>query len=227
MDNNRLGPRTRVRPPEFAGASLANLNLTSRQASPTAVPGGPRADVPKVWAAPTGAGQGAALTRVTDSNTRGAAAPSSGGTSTGQRRDLHIPGQVIDIMDLPDTRTRMARARTGAPVASRTSPVSSPPPGAVQAVAFEQAASYAHDPSYRWLRGKIEYSRTDRRWKLRYIPIDGNPDRYGGSVALAEGTTLADFAAGDFVEVRGQLRTGSQIDWGYAPVYRVEQIRPL
>jgi len=66
-----------------------------------------------------------------------------------------------------------------------------------------------------------------KRWKLRYIPIDGQADQYGGSVVLGESTLLAEGQEGDFVEVRGRLLTGEEGHWGYAPVYQVAQLRPL
>lgn len=86
---------------------------------------------------------------------------------------------------------------------------------------------YSYDPAYGWLRGRLEYSEVARRWKLRYIPIDGRVDQYGGSVVLGESTLLSGRQKGDFVEVRGRLLTGENGHWGYAPVYQVAQLRPI
>lgn len=91
--------------------------------------------------------------------------------------------------------------------------------------AANSSAPYAYDPSYAWLRGKLEYSQRDRRWKLRYIPIDGNTDQYGGSVVLTNPQKLEGFEPGEFVEVRGVL-AGSVGREPFAPAYRIEQITP-
>ena len=85
---------------------------------------------------------------------------------------------------------------------------------------------YGHDPQYTWLKGRLEQSQVDRKWKLRYIPIDGATDRFGGSVVL-DGAQLAGLEPHDFVVVRGQLATGPQTAGAYAPVYNIEQIEPL
>jgi hypothetical protein len=85
---------------------------------------------------------------------------------------------------------------------------------------------YGHDPRYTWLKGRLERSQVDGRWKLRYIPIDGATDRYGGSVVL-DGSQTADLKPHDFVVVRGQLAAGPQVAGSYAPVYNIEQIEPL
>jgi hypothetical protein len=84
---------------------------------------------------------------------------------------------------------------------------------------------YAYDPAYTWLRGKLEYSQRDRRWKLRYIPVDGSTDQYGGSVVLTNPQKLDGFEPGEFVEVQGALagRVGRE---PFAPGYRIERIVP-
>ncbi len=91
------------------------------------------------------------------------------------------------------------------------------------------AEMYGHHDQYLWLRGRIEYSSIDKRWKLRYIPLDaaeGRIDNYGGSVVLVETEKLSAFESGDFVMVRG--RVGEQsTSKGFAPLYHVEQVSPL
>jgi len=93
--------------------------------------------------------------------------------------------------------------------------------------AFALAARYGHDPSYAWLRGKLEYSQIDRRWKLRYIPIDGETDDFGGSVVLDNPSLLEGCERGDFVEIRGTLDTTSSDENGYAPLYKVAKLKKL
>ena len=91
---------------------------------------------------------------------------------------------------------------------------------------FTSRENYGHDPEYRWLRGKLEYSQIDRRWKLRYIPVHSAADRYGGSVVLPDPKVLSGCERGDFVEVRGQLRPQGP-SGGYAPSYEVTEVKRL
>jgi hypothetical protein len=85
---------------------------------------------------------------------------------------------------------------------------------------------YGFDADYRWLRGRLEHFRSTNRWKLRYIPIDGQTDEFGGSVVLEDSPLLEDHQSGDFVQVRGEL-VGDGIDaQSYAPRYRADRIDP-
>jgi len=86
---------------------------------------------------------------------------------------------------------------------------------------------YGFAPDYRWLQGTLEYSRIDRQWKLRYIPIDGDTDDYGGSVLLPDSAELADLEPGAFVRVEGQIAAGRGDDTGFAPLYRYRTIEVL
>ncbi len=104
-------------------------------------------------------------------------------------------------------------------------------PGNVVAAAFRPAAStaasdYAHSADYAALRGRLEYLQSSRQWKLRYIPIDGQTDQYGGSVVLADSPALAAFQPGDFVAVAGSLAVGGAVS-GYAPHYQLASIQLL
>ena len=87
--------------------------------------------------------------------------------------------------------------------------------------------AYAYDPSYGWLRGRLEYSASQRQWKLRYIPIDGATDQFGGSVVLADGATTQGLRAGDFVTAQGQVVGASQTGRGFSPRYEVASIEPI
>jgi hypothetical protein len=86
---------------------------------------------------------------------------------------------------------------------------------------------YAFDPEYAWLQGRLEYSRASEEWKLRYIPIDGETDEFGGSVVLSNPEQLGDLAAGDFVRVRGGLLERKSEGTSFAPMFRIDQIQPL
>ena len=89
------------------------------------------------------------------------------------------------------------------------------------------ASQYGYDPQYGWLRGKLEYSESERHWKLRYIPIDGATDGFGGSVILADTPLLSGYERGDFVEVAGKLVSTSPDKRGYAPKYQLSQLKRL
>jgi hypothetical protein len=146
-------------------------------------------------------------------------------------------------MDLPDSgSTRAGRsAGTGARGEVRLVSASEPVGGASagtrvnrsrqttgSGVSFSPRAQFGHEPDYRWLRGRLEYSGIDRKWKLRYIPIDGTTDQFGGSVVLPDASVLSGYERGQFVEVRGTLGpTPEDEDRGYAPEYHVEQIERL
>ena len=86
--------------------------------------------------------------------------------------------------------------------------------------------SYGHAPNYGWLQGQLEYSQLDRQWKLRYIPIDGTTDAFGGSVVLG-GEPPQGVEAGQFVRVDGRLASADPAAGGYAPVYEIERIAPV
>jgi hypothetical protein len=93
--------------------------------------------------------------------------------------------------------------------------------------AVAERAGYAYAPDYVWLRGRLEYSQSSRQWKLRYIPIDGKTDQFGGSVKLPASNELAAFQAGDMVAVRGSLARDASASGSFAPRYEVAHIEPV
>jgi hypothetical protein len=101
-------------------------------------------------------------------------------------------------------------------------------PSATAAKAADSSATalYGYDPNYAWLRGKLEYSQVDRQWKLRYIPVEGDNDDYGGSVVLSNSAALSGYERGDLVEVHGRVQS-QQAKKGFAPLYEVADIKPL
>ena len=93
-----------------------------------------------------------------------------------------------------------------------------------------EAELYGQHEEYLWLRGQLEYSVSQRQWKLRYIPLDapeGRMDSYGGSVVLTESDELKSFQSGDFVLVKGKLAGGSTGQSGFAPLYDVQSVSKL
>ena len=152
-------------------------------------------------------------------------------------RRMHGPERAIDIMDLPDPsgsttpdRTHSQPATNGFRLVSGTQ--SSSDSGKVVAAVATSAdvatiatdAKYGHDPQYGWLRGKLEHSQIDGCWKLRYIPIDGATDDFGGSVILPDRSILSGVERGDFIEVRGKIGKHNAAK-GFAPAYEVSEIK--
>jgi hypothetical protein len=88
-------------------------------------------------------------------------------------------------------------------------------------------ADYAFAPDYAWLRGRLEYSQTSRQWKLRYIPIDGQTDQFGGSVVLPSSPSLEAFKPGDQVAVRGSLAAPGPGSGSFSPLYKLNQVEAL
>ncbi len=91
----------------------------------------------------------------------------------------------------------------------------------------QAAADYAFADDYAWLRGRLEFSESTRQWKLRYIPIDGPTDDYGGSVVLSDSAALRSFHPGDQVAARGSLAGKSPTTGSFSPLYLLESIEPL
>ena len=169
-----------------------------------------------------------------------------GAASVGDEpRRLVLPQRMIDIMDLPppgSTHSRQSASRNGrgavrlvsatselggaSGARSPTSTSGSARSGDKPRDSFSSRASYGYDPEYRWLRGRLEYSEIDRRWKLRYIPIDGATDEFGGSVVLSDASQLSGYERGQFVEVHGTLgHPPEDDDRGYAPEFQVHAIK--
>jgi hypothetical protein len=131
-------------------------------------------------------------------------------------------------------RPRSAYATTNGP-ADGTSIVGAAPPatGRTQPLTTgtgpaDRGATYGFDGNYVWLQGQLEYSQATKQWKLRYIPIDGPQDRYGGSVVLSATSALNGYKAGSFVSVKGQLDANRTTPQGsISPLYLVTSVDRL
>ena len=86
---------------------------------------------------------------------------------------------------------------------------------------------FAWTDDYSRLRGQLEYLERDRCWKLRYIPVDRETDKFGGSVVIKDSNSLSGFERGDFVEVSGRITRESEEGADFAPVYEVAKISAL
>jgi hypothetical protein len=86
------------------------------------------------------------------------------------------------------------------------------------------APCFAHARDYGWLRGRVEFSRLSKGWRLRYASVD-EEDRYGGSVTLVPGpNTLGALKDGQYVRVTGHLADDAA---GLSPEYEVESLTPV
>jgi hypothetical protein len=100
-------------------------------------------------------------------------------------------------------------------------PRSEPPPPRRSFADVTADACFAHAKDYGWLRGRVEYSRLSKGWRLRYASVDED-DRFGGSVTLAAGSHLRTLKDGDLVEVRGRLADAAADS--ASPLYQVESL---
>jgi hypothetical protein len=91
----------------------------------------------------------------------------------------------------------------------------------------DRGETYGFDPNYAWLHGRLEHSQVDGQWKLRYIALDGQTDRYGGSVVLSEDSPVAGHQPGEFVSVAGAIESPADKQDGFAPIYRAARIERL
>jgi hypothetical protein len=82
---------------------------------------------------------------------------------------------------------------------------------------------YDHDASYTWLCGRLEHSSVMGQWKLRYIPIDGETDAYGGSVVIANAEQLEGMRPGDFVRVEGGVVDERVAGSRFAPKFEIRR----
>ena len=150
--------------------------------------------------------------------------------------------KATDIMELPDARPA-GKASSGSsgfrPVGSARRASYEEPVDESQAddnarerrstrrepaLAGESPGNFGFDPNYQWLRGKLEYSRIDDRWKLRYIPINGDTDEFGGSVVLLGSRLLEGYKPGEFITVYGSLGDNGSEARGFAPPFQLDRV---
>ncbi len=132
------------------------------------------------------------------------------------------PQGAVEITQLP--------AHTGRSSAAPAASASAAPAAgfAIRPVSHEQpdflspVYRYGYDTDYRWIKGKLEYLQSTQQWKLRYIPIDGETDEYGGSVEIANPELMAGIEPGDYVTLHGRI-TREPDDTSFAPLYTISQ----
>ena len=126
------------------------------------------------------------------------------------------------------SRPNWSPSRASAVVpASGVSPiVDDAPPAVGRSVNYpgdRPGVNYGYDPGYTALRGKLDYSVTARLWRLRYLPLDGPIDEYGGTVVIADSRQVNGFEPGDFVTVHGTLSAPSAS--GNSATYAISRIK--
>ena len=109
---------------------------------------------------------------------------------------------------------------TGQNVTVRREPVHHNPP---------RMARYGHAKDYTSLRGQLEYAASNRVWKIRYIPIHGQQDAYGGQFVLTDRSKLEAFQAGDYVTIEGAIVAANAAtdNTGSGPLYAPHRVAPL
>jgi hypothetical protein len=125
-----------------------------------------------------------------------------------------------------DASVAMTNWNSTAPSAGSAS--GSTRPAVVGTPIVVQSGGYGYEKDYSWLKGKLDYSATARRWKLRYIPRDVSEHRiddFGGSVILVDAGQLTGFSSGEFVRVEGRLGGRDASVRGFAPTYQVARIQ--
>lgn len=106
-----------------------------------------------------------------------------------------------------------SRAATTSTVAT---PTTTPPVG---------DAHFGYDPTYRWLRGQLQYYPQTGYWGLRYIGTQAAPDPYGGVVVIYNTEVLSGVQPGEYLLVQGFLETQDNGDGTFVPLYTIEGIQ--
>jgi hypothetical protein len=175
----------------------------------------------------------AAVPTTTATADEAAAALATSGSDPRQPGRIPLDGDMKEISELPKPVPVPIAATPPAVAAANSQPPASTaadlqPPVSTAAADAGPASRYGFSADYAQLRGKLEHTASTGKWKLRYIPIDGRTDQYGGSVELAGALALtASYKDGDFVQVAGQLGSASSDEHGFAPLYRISSVRSL
>jgi len=85
----------------------------------------------------------------------------------------------------------------------------------------EASDRFGFAPGYEWLRGQLQLSSATGQWTLRYVPIQGSVDPFGGNLTIANPQVLSNLQPGDFVLLRGRL-DGTEVG---APIYTVSVVQ--
>jgi hypothetical protein len=141
-----------------------------------------------------------------------------------------VSGVVLASAAAPIVAARTTAAPVAANPAAATGNIASSAPSSTAASdtsvnypGDHPGLTYGYNPGYTALRGKLDYSVTARLWRLRYLPIDGPIDEYGGNVVIAESSQVNGFGPGDFVTVQGTLSPPTSS--GASATYAISRIK--
>ena len=243
--------------PYSAGSKmgLSPVTLSSNSYRSSSAASGPGPEMTRTRVAPLSLAdnRGSTNTFSTPPASKPASSQSGSWTSPGsaQPQRTTTSDGVIDIMDLPpktsatesaiqnghtlsdtnvhhDPAVRLASATfVETDSQPQESPYSASSPQSNKPISFTAENKYEHADDYSCLKGRLEYSQARRRWKLRYIPIDGEPDRFGGSVILQNTSLLSGYERGDYVELKGRLyeNADAETSGDYAADFEITQIK--
>lgn len=135
------------------------------------------------------------------------------------------PTEPVEITELAPVRRRTTEPSRAVAAATPSSAEQATEPSTKRMIGRSERYGYTTD--YTQLRGRLEHLKSRDQWKLRYIPVDGDTDEYGGSVVIANPEALESLAAGVYVKVEGRLASSRSDTLSYAPPYTVERVAPL
>ncbi len=212
-------------PQQPAGLASSNANPANAGFRSPNVPGSPVGTGVRTAAAP----------RANTSSFAMKGMPVNDATQLGVPRTAPQPGLLNDIGDPTRPIYRASISRSTANVNQVARPTTTPPGtspatwnaagttprtagsvpfgAAVKQMSFSSPAvpgdgRYHYASDYTQVRGKLDYSASQRRWLVHYLTPDGTPspgDKYGGTLTITDNGQLDGFKPGDFVELSGRV----------------------
>ena len=104
---------------------------------------------------------------------------------------------------------------------STVEPIPAQAPGTPQ----EDPARFGFDGSYATLRGQLQYYPQTGYWGVRYIPLQGAPDHYGGVAVISNPEILGGLQPGEFLLIQGFIEPHDNGDGTFVPSYTVQGIQ--
>ncbi len=203
------------------GASLGT-NAAASTAAVGAIPSGSTMQSGN-WSAPNSSGQSNSVIDIMDLPPKGSGSASGSGSS--YQRPGSAFGAATTIHRDAAVQQASATMVETSPDANAANPYAKHVPEVNKPISRSDTAKYGCAADHSWLKGRLEYSQSRRCWKLRYIPIDGTADNFGGSVVLQNTSLLSGYERGDYVEVKGRLSGESKTPGDFAPDYEIVQIK--
>ncbi len=108
-----------------------------------------------------------------------------------------------------------------ATAAATVEPIPAQAPGTPQ----EDPARFGFDGSYATLRGQLQYYPQTGYWGVRYIPLQGTPDHYGGVAVISNPEILGGLQPGEFLLIQGFMEPHDNGDGTFVPSDTVQGIQ--